>query len=249
MKINKIAIDCSKSFNSTKRKEIFNIVEYTFDYLSSAEDKQILDKLIKKGLDLATKVNPGAANDSATNRSFKRIQNNCIAGIVAEYCWLHYLNDEGKIERVSETEFSSASNQIDLSVISNGKTIEVRSSFPRNPIPFALCHPVYEFDVIGPYKNDYKPDEIQKDFYVRTLFRMDSPSALHSLIIKDGFSVNLTGGGTWEMMTNDTIAKEKNFIPEDEFQVNRSASTYRVIPFSNSLDTEEIYKLIASAKK
>ena len=31
----------------------------------------------------------------------------------------------------------------------------------------------YQFDVIGPYVNDYKPGEINKDFFVRTLYPYD----------------------------------------------------------------------------
>jgi len=133
-----------------------------------------------------------------------------------------------------------------LRILNQNKTIEVRSSFPRASIPFVLCHSKYQFDVIGPYKNNYKPDEIQKDFYVRTLFRMDSPLDLLTKIKQDDFVVNLTGGATWSMMVNNSIAKEKNFIPDDEFIAERTeiASTYRVVPFSNSLDTLEILNLI-----
>jgi len=250
MQISNIPLVCRKEFASTNRKTTFNIVAYTFNYISSAEDKKTLDALIEKGGVLANKVNPGAANDSTRNRSFSRIKNNCVAGMVAEYCWLHYLNDGGKVIRVTETDFETASSQIDLKVIVNEQSIEVRSSFPRGTIPFVLCHPKYEFDVIGPYKNEYKPGEIQKNFYVRTLFRMPSPLVLLSLIKQDGFTANLTGGATWEMMTDNTLAKDKNFISEDEILLDREgkASTYRVVPFSNSLDTVEIYKLIESDK-
>lgn len=248
MKNRTIGIECNKAYADTNRKEIFNIVEYSFNYKSEAADKAILDELIKKGLALAAKVNPGAANNATKNRKFERIQNNCVAGLVAEYCWLDYLNDGGKTIRVAETAFESASNQIDLRIVKNNKSIEVRSSFPRAAIPFVLCHKKYEFDVIGPYKNNYKPDEIQKDYYVRTLFRMDSPLELLTKIKQDGFTANLTGGATWAMMANNALAKEKNFVPDDELSVDRveTASTYRVVPFSNALDTVEIYKLIAA---
>jgi hypothetical protein len=248
MNIKTVATECEESYSDTNRKTTFNVVQYLFNYQSSAEDKAIIDLLIKKGLELAAKVNPGAANDGMKKRKFERIQSNCVAGLLAEFCWLHYLNDGGKTNRVAETAFENASNQIDLRVIKNDNTIEVRSSFPRANIPFVLCHPKYEFDVIGPYKNDYKPSEIQKDFYVRTLYRMESPLMLLDLIQKDGFVANLTGGATWAMVADNSIAKEKNFVPDDELSMDtvEAKSTYRVVPFSKALDTLEIYKLIAA---
>ena len=94
----------------------------------------------------------------------ERILADCIAGVVSEYFWKLYLNSR---RVVSETEFDDASRQIDLKVISNNKKNRSKISFPRNGIEFAICHPFYEFDVIGPYSNNYKPGEIQKDYYVR----------------------------------------------------------------------------------
>jgi hypothetical protein len=178
MKILSKSIECCKSYPYSRRKKLFNFVEYSFNYKSSSSDKELLDGLLNNGLELARKVNPGAANDSTRDRNFDRIQNNCVAGFIAEFCWLRFLNDDGKVGRVATTSFKSAKNQIDLQILKNKNTIEVRSSFPRAQIPFILCHPVYQFDVIGPYTNNYKPDEIQKDYYVRTLFRMDNPSEL-----------------------------------------------------------------------
>ncbi|MFR9165704.1 MAG: hypothetical protein ACLVKO_05585 [Dysgonomonas sp.] len=164
---------------------------------------------------------------------------NCIAGVLAEFCWKDYLNKE--IEIVSETEFSSANNQIDLRIISNSKTIEVRSSFPRNGISFAICHPQHQFDIIGPYANSYKPGEIQKDFYVRTLYPFQS-NLIATKIKEDEFKVYLTGGATWNMMINPEIGINKNLIPEDELDPTRinTASTYRVVPFNKALDTIQI---------
>ena len=57
-----------------------------------------------------------------------------------------------------------------IRIISNGKKIEVRSSFPRNGCEFALCNPKYQFDILGPYHNAYKPAEVSKDYFLRTFF-------------------------------------------------------------------------------
>ena len=123
------------------------------------------------------------------------------------------------------------------------KKIEVRSSFPRNGIEFAICHPSYEFDVIGPYSNNYKPGEIQKDYYVRTLFHLYNPTDIISMISADSFKVYLTGGATWDMMIDTDYSKNKTLLPDFGLGVIQKAS-YRVVPFSKSKDTREIKRVI-----
>ena len=260
MKKQILSIECKDHFGTTKRKKPFQIVVFSFDYKNDPQDKSLLDSLIAKGVALADKVNPGAANDGGRKREYERIKNNCVAGIIAEYCWKQYLNDDGLVIRVDETAFKDASNQIDLRIIKVNKSIEVRSSFPRNGVPFALCHPEKEFDVIGPYANEYKPGEIKKDFYVRTLFHLKKVSEfkgsggfmipviekIMDKIYEPNFEVHLTGGADWSMMANNEIAFNKDFIPEDEISMDRlkAASKYRVVPFSKALDTVEIYDII-----
>lgn len=234
-------IDCTKDYPTTCRKVPFGAMVYKLNYNSSSEDKKLIDELIEKAENLAAKVNPGAANDSTCNRTQLRITANCIAGIVSEYFWRLFLNSENEI--VSETVFEESANQIDLKVISNNKKIEVRSSFPRNGIEFAICHGTYQFDILGPYSNSYKPGEIQKDYYVRTLFNLSPPTSIIQKIKEDGFCIYLTGGATWNMMTDNSYSIDKSLIPEDGIGVE-SRSTYRVVPFSNALDTVQIQRVI-----
>ena len=240
----KVIIDCKEDYPNTKMQNPFVIVKYTFNYQSSTEDKDLIDSLIKEGTDLANKVNPGAANDDALRRSYDRILCNCTAGVLSEYLWKNLLNKDGEV--VKTTEMEDVSTQIDLEVISNKKKIEVRSSFPRNGIPFAICHAYHQFDIIGPYSNGYKPGEIQKDYYIRALFKLSSPTDLLTEIKRDGFEAFLTGGATWAMMADNNIAIEKNFIPEDEMYIKRiSAPTrYRVVPYNKALNTAQIFNLI-----
>ena len=214
MKIENEQIVCrnNPSYRNSKRTNSFNLIKIVFNYKSNNEDKLCLDDLIQKGNALATRVNPRAANYALSLRNKSRINNNCIAGVLAEYTWKTYLNVDKDIVR--ETTLVSASNQIDLEIISNSKKIEVRSSFPWKGIDFAICHPAKQFDVIGPYSNNYKPDEMQKDIYVRTLFPFDSYLIMDK-IKQDDFGVYLTGGATWDMIADDTIAIIKDFIPED----------------------------------
>jgi len=237
-------IDCNKHYNDTKRVEPFNVIVVIFRYASCSEDKVFLDAIIEKGLGLANKVKAGAANDALSERSRKRIEENCIAGLLAEQLWKEYLNREDLV--VKETDFDGADKQIDLAILCNNKKIEVRSSFPRNGIEFAICHGAYQFDIIGPYTNNYKPAEIQKDYYIRTLFHIEKGTTFSKKLTQNDFEASLTGGATWSMMVDDKIALTKSFIPEDEIQVKRleSASSYRVVPFSRALDTKQIYDLV-----
>jgi len=241
MEIHVLELICrnNPTYRHSKRLLPFNYVTCSFNYNSSPTDKAIIDSLLVKAHELADSVYIGAANDPTLLRNKDRVLNNCIAGVLAEYSWKHYLNQDSEV--VTETPFNSASNQIDLQIITNSKTIEVRSSFPRNGISFAICHPSFQFDIIGPYVNSYKPEEIQKNFYIRTLYPFTS-NLISTKIKEDGFDVYLTGGATWEMMINSEIAINKNFIPEDELDPKRigTASNYRVVPFDKVLDTLQI---------
>jgi hypothetical protein len=56
----------------------------------------------------------------------------------------------------------------------------------------------------------------------------------------------LTGGAMWAMMNDDTISLEKDFIPEDELNIERlgKSSIYKVFPFSNALDSFNMINVI-----
>jgi len=262
MNLNLITLNCAEYDKYTKRKSPFVVACYTFNYRSNEGDKTLLDQFIVDGRNLANLVNPGAANDGAQARSLERIINNCTAGAMSEYLWKQFLNRHGEV--VSETELVEVKTQIDLKILSNNKKIEVRSSFPRNGIDFAICSSGYEFDIIGPYSNGYKPDEIQKDYYIRALFHLAVigskrlPSGkiipvVEKLIDKmkvDGFKAFLTGGATWAMMSDNTISTVKDFIPEDEMSIKRlqEKTNFRVVPFSKALDTNEMYELIIAER-
>jgi len=238
-------LKCSDFFNDTKRKKDFYCCKIVFAPKTNSYDRHILNRLIKRGTGLAKKVNPGAANDASISRDYDRILINSIAGLTAEYLWKAFLNLTSIDTIVIETEMVDIAKQIDLITIKNNLTIEVRSSFPRNGISFAICHPKYQFDIIGPYSNDYKPNEIQKNFYARTLFPFDF-SEFNKLIKEDDFTVYLTGGATWEMFEDNKITKKKSLIPEDEITIDRlsTKSEYLVIPFSNALDSIELFNKI-----
>ena len=240
MEIKEQIIDCNDKFKGSCRTTPFSVVTYKLNYKSDSEDRETIDALIAKAEELADKVNPGAANNANVSRQQSGIMANCIAGIVSEYFWRIYLNSDKII--VAETEFDTTANQIDLTVVGSNKKIEVRSSFPRNGIEFAICHRTHQFDILGPYANAYKPGEIKKDYYVRTLFHMDPPSKIIELIKEDCFEVHLTGGATWNMMVDNNYSIDKDLVAPDDFTKIRSK--YRVVPFSKALDTVQIKSVI-----
>ena len=246
MKINERTIDCRNlpDYKYSKRIKPFTIASIEFCYETDARDKKLLDEIFNKGGELAIKVNPAAANHGNEARSKSTIFNNAAAGLLAEFAWKKYVNSKAGGKIVDYTEFVDAAKQIDLTTLIDGKLIEVRSSFPRNGIQFAICHQNYQFDILGPYSNTVKPGEVQKDIYVRALFHIPKGEHFINLAKKDKFKIYLTGGATWEMMTNDDISENKALLPEDSLVVQEEKSTYKVVPFSKALDSVEIYDLI-----
>ena len=245
MKFDIEKIRCVDYNKNSNRKNDFYYCKIEFSPNSNNYDRFILKELIDRGTALSKKVNPGAANDAKLKRDYHRILTNSISGLIAEYCWKSFLNLTNIDNIVTETVMVDLSNQIDLKTIKDDKTIEVRSSFPRNGLQFAICHPKFQFDIIGPYSNGYKPNEIQKNYYARTLFAFNF-NEFCDRIKKDDFCVYLTGGATWEMFQDEKITVKKTFIPEDEISIERlnTKSEYLVIPFSNALDTIELLRKI-----
>jgi len=235
-------ISCLEKNPKSNRKSPFLVVYYEMKYETSADDRSLIDSLLNEAKLLSKNVNPAPANCEGEFRTRDIIYANAIAGVVSEYFWLKYINKNDQF--VKKTKFTCASAQIDLVTTKHNKLIEVRSSFPRNGIDFAICHPCKEFDVLGPYANKtYKPGEIDKDFYVRTLFPLSKPADIISAIVKDSFQVFLTGGATSEMMRSDKYSFVKNLKPEDSLSTE-NATDYRVVPFSKALDTVQITELI-----
>lgn len=238
-------VNCREHFKETRRSSPFILVKYQLDYESDSEDRVLIDTLLDKASALAERVNPKPANAEAAIRQRDTVFANAIAGVVSEYLWKAFLNSEQEV--VQETEFNEASSQIDLEIVNSKKRIEVRSSFPRNGISFALCHPEYQFDILGPYANStYKPGEISKEYYVRTLFEMESPTDILHKIKEDCFCVYLTGGATVSMMKTKGQYEIKSLLPDDAIGATGEAQ-YRVIPFSRALDTFQIQALITQS--
>lgn len=238
-------VNCREHFEEAIRSAPFILVKYELNCQTDEADKNLITGLLEKASILSQRVNPQPANAETEIRQTDTLLANAIAGVVSEYFWKLFLNSDEDI--VKETDFNEAATQIDLEVNNSKKRIEVRSSFPRNGIHFALCHPQYQFDILGPYENTtYKPGEIAKEFYVRTLFEMEVPTDIIDGIHEDGFCVYLTGGATHQMMKTTGQYEIKTLRPEDAIGMVGQAR-YRVVPFSRALDTFQIKALIQQA--
>lgn len=189
-----------------------------------------LSKFINKAWDLAQKVNPHKANNSTDIREKERLILDSMGGVLSESAWFYYINKVFGDGTVKFTEFNDITAQIDLK-LSNGKTIEIRSSFPRNGVKFAICNERYNFKNICKYSNLYKPSEIDKDFFGCVLFQTTKEN-----IIKNDNEIvlYLIGGSTKSMMLNDKISFVSNLVAEDD--ITQTETQYKVIRLKDALD-------------
>lgn len=240
-------LECKKYYSNTRRDRPFRYLK--IEITRSPLDVELLDRLELEAKKLSLQVTKRFANKSNAIRDENKIYRNSLAGLLAEWSWQKAINYLTKKETLTQTDFTVAQEQIDL-VSDTGLKIEIRSSFPRKGIKFALCNPDYEFDVIGPYVNSYKPSEIQKDYYLRTLYPVDE-SHLISSIKSRTLNIYLTGGATSEMFSDPKVYVLKSMRANNESYKKNSEpeSRYKAIPFSKALDTFEIAQLFGYTHK
>lgn len=231
-------IDCQAPNDTKNIKRVYKIIRSSFkNKIESAL------KFYEKAWNLAKQVNPHKANDSISPRDKQRLILDALGGILAEYGWYYYIKRNfGDI--VDFTEFKSSFGQIDL-LLNNGKTIEVRSSFPRNGIKFAICNERYNFKNICKYDNLYKPNEPDKDFFACVLFETQKDK----MFDVDEIVFYLVGGSTRKMMLDDTISYVDDLVAEDDLVQQKTR--YKVIRLYNALDIDgfESYMMDAGYQK
>lgn len=178
---------------------------------------------------LAEKVNRGAANDSETPRQDERRLLDAFGGILAEEGWLQLFQKYyGPI--ASPTPFVSANGQIDIR-LAGGQSLEVRSSFPKNGVKFAIGHDAHNFNIIGNYQNFYKPGEVPKDFYSTVLFDTKKPDLLQA----DTINFTLIGGATADMMRD--AGQVRNLVAEGD--LTNTPTEYKTLAIKHGLDMRD----------
>ena len=237
-------------FDNTFRKNMVarrNFLCARFD-LSWSAHGDFLNEALRDGGALQDEVNPNKANGK-TARTKQVVGVDCLSGMLAERLALHLLNHAFGEPIASRPKASSSKNQIDIlsSSLGQKRTMEVRSSFPRNGAAFALFNTdkngVQYFDVLGPYHNtEYKPeDECMKDYFLRVLFPVDKRDVA-AYFRRDHFTAYLTGGATRAMMEDPALYRLKTLAPEDmlgEADPDEQPALYRVIPLADSLDIRQ----------
>lgn len=214
-----------------------------FFYETDPNDQKYIDDLLEEADALSKKVNKSAANDGTRRRHEFVIKANTIAGLLAEDLWKQSINEICDEDIVYRPEPEDLGNQIDIASIDDEFTMEVRSSFPRNGIQFAVSNERHGFKIVGPYTNGYKDHENDRDFYLTALFPLNRPGDIVEGIKKDNFSFSLTGGATLEMMKgSDAVSFTSNLSPEDS--PTTTQTEYQVINIRDGLDYSQILEEI-----
>ena len=200
------------------------------------KDSESYKDIFKKAKSLSLEVSSASAKESALSRNEKRLITDSFGGLLAEKGWLEYINSRFD-DIATETQFQSASNQIDIK-LTNGELIEVRSSFIRNGVKFGICNKLYNFKNIGPYSNSIKIGEIQKDLYCGVLFE----TSKGNLLDDDEVIFWLVGSSTWDMMINLGIDTELN--ADDVIAL--SPGKYKVVYYKDSMDLMQFNEYLVS---
>lgn len=192
---------------------------------------------------LVERLNPTEANNGK-RRDMDTRWKDALAGVIAEVVCMRFLNFAFGSEFNVRPQAYSAINQIDLKT-SGGQTIEVRSSFVRNGVPFALFAKNPKtgrqyFDVIGPYHNSgYKvKNEICKDYFFRVLYKGDKEDFCERAIRADDFEVYIIGGVNRAMMQDPAVCYFKYMIPPQEDKQAKKGE-YSAVPIGKALDIVE----------
>lgn len=225
--------------DSQSREFRYVVVEFDRE---NEKDLAVSNEVYNQSKIISNQVNKSAANYAPHLRTNESIFGNCVAGLLAEKAWEYCINSYYQSNYVQATPYTGANGQIDLIITNSKKKIEVRSSFARNGVNFAISNPQHQFDILGPYTNMIKPNEVEKDYYLRTIYE-GLPSEFFEQIFKPRIvKVNLTGGATWDMMWKSGYALQKSLKTEDSIQEEKS--NYQVLPFKHALDTISMLKLI-----
>lgn len=167
-------------YNKANRDK-YTILEFRWsDFLEDEKNE------IYKETDILYKNSNDTGANTGMNRKSEKKYIDALSGVIAEFAtskfFNDFLNDNWSAYRPIVT---TTLNQVDISL--NYKEIpykvEVRSSFVRNGIEFALYALNYQgrthFDVLGTYKQEVHKSNFEsvKDLFMRVLFDIKSESS------------------------------------------------------------------------
>jgi hypothetical protein len=259
---------CSK--NKDKDLFPFRVLKLTLEH-NNGKIKDFIKKIYEEVIN----TNFNSSDSSGKKRPEKEILLKATTGILAEYVVFEILKkynliiNNKELVNVYRIVSKTSINQIDIFVnkkVNNTlvtKTIEVRSSFPFYDLNKSICK---NFDILGPYINNNKISENEKDYYLRLLFNLDYTSDNYiyyeknmkkyidynqttiNTLLNDYFDNDLNlikdlelifvGGATNEMMKDDAISYTE-IMESDTFNKNKSG-LFKKIKLINGLDAISI---------
>lgn len=248
----------------------FRVLKLTLKYNNTK-----IKELIKYVYEEAKNTNFNSSDSSGKKRAEREILLKSTTGLLAEHIVFEILKkyniiiNNHELVNVSRIVSKTSFNQIDIYIkkkVNNSfvtKTVEVRSSFPFYNLKESICK---NFDILGPYINNKKISENEKDYYLRLLFNLeyskdnyiyyekngirniDYNQTTINTLLKDYFDDDLNlikdlklifvGGATTEMMKDDAISYTE-MMKSDTFNINKSG-LFRKIKLINGLDAISI---------
>lgn len=248
----------------------FRVLKLTLKYNNTK-----IKELIKCVYEEAKNTNFNSSDSSGKKRAEREILLKSTTGLLAEHIVFEILKkyniiiNNHELVNVSRIVSKTSFNQIDIYIkkkVNNSfviKTVEVRSSFPFYNLKDSICK---NFDILGPYINNKKISENEKDYYLRLLFNLeyskdnyiyyekngirniDYNQTTINTLLKDYFDDDLNlikdlklifvGGATTEMMKDDAISYTE-MMKSDTFNINKSG-LFRKIKLINGLDAISI---------
>ena len=229
---------------------LFNIIKITLNPKKNRYDNHIIKIILNQAKQIASNVNQKSANNSNKLRERDSLITDNFIGVLSEYSWKIAINALLVHTTVKECESLDMSNQIDLKTLKGNYNIEVRASFVRNGIKFALDRSKYPFDIIGPYINEYKSEEKPKDFYLRCLYHFNNQNKSDFIytVNHQGIHIYLVGGASLEMMQDENLYVIKTMKKGSElgYHANGVTTQYKAISIPKAKDAlsiiKEIYK-------
>ena len=205
------------------------------------------NEIIKEANNLLKNANPNSANSNEYRSEIVR-ENDAFSGILAEFAVVKLLNSIVP-NSAYRPEVTSLKNQIDIYWLYNNikYSIEVRSSFVKNGIEFALYAVNREtnktyFDILGPYYQKYKVKyDVTKDIYARVLFN-GQKSSVKERFIKNNESFYVIGfisGSKLVGLNYKKLLKENSSIVSKYGKIN---GNYFVAPINEIMDVRKFKK-------
>jgi hypothetical protein len=189
----------------------YRYIKATFSY---ADDKALIDEIVKKASKMAGVVNPHGADGKLRTQDVRFCK--LLGGLLAESAFLEYLTIRARELTVELSVLDSTFNQeedlarlgfnqvdLKIQVARVVKEIEIRSSFSYKTtldrlFGASLIDGKGAFSIIGWYSSENKKAEIKKDFYIFAIHHYE-PAQIQERIY-DKVEIYLAGAASRETL-------------------------------------------------